>query len=56
MAKKSRRSLYMRVVRRLQAMHGDTHFDIVDDRKITRIYRYLWYRLKNEITQKAMGI
>jgi hypothetical protein len=54
MAAKHRRTFYNQVRRRVHRIFQET--PIMDSRKIVSVYRYLWYRLKREITQKAFGI
>lgn len=54
MAAKNRRTLYLRVQRRIeQIWQGD---EPIEDRKLVKVYSYLWGRIKNEIMQKAVGI
>lgn len=54
MAAKRRRTFYNRVKRRVADIYeGRADFN---ERKLIKVYNYLWWRLKREITEKMVGI
>lgn len=56
MTKKRTRLMFIRARRKLMDVSGGSYIDVVEDRKISRIYHYLWDRLKCQITQEAIGL